>query len=245
MDDKAQSQTLGFRPLYAQIKKLLIQRVLDGEWRPGELLPSEFKIAAEYEVSQGTVRKALDDMAGEKLVVRRQGKGTFVSARTSQHVPFHFFRLLNDAGGQDLPKTLTMEGSLAEPNAAEQEALGIAKDVKVYRVERLRALDGKPAIVGRFSLRTDMCPGIEKLFCDKVINIYVLLEQEYGILVVKAVEKLRAVAADQRDAALLGIDVGAPLLEIERIGLSMDGKPVELRIDRCVTRHHHYLNKVT
>ncbi len=243
MDDKAQS--LGFHPLYAQIKQLLIQRVLDGEWRPGELLPSEFKIAAEYEVSQGTVRKALDDMAGEKLVVRRQGKGTFVSARSSQHVPFHFFRLLNDKGHQDLPKTLNMETQLAEPNAAEQEALGIGTDVKVYRLERLRTLEGKPAIIGRYSLRTDMCPGIEKLVLDNVTNIYVLLEQEYGILVVKAVEKIRAVAADEHDAGLLGIDVGAPLLEIERISSSIGGKPVEFRIDRCVTRNHHYLNEVT
>ncbi len=243
MDDKAQA--LGFHPLYAQIKQLLIQRVLDGEWRPGEVLPSEFKIAAEYEVSQGTVRKALDDMAGDKLVVRRQGKGTFVSARSSQHVPFHFFRLLNDKGHQDLPKTLNMESQLAEPNAAEQEALGIGKDVMVYRLERLRTIEDKPAMIGRYSLRTDMCPGIEKLALEKDTNIYVLLEQEYGILVVKAVEKIRAVGADEHDAGLLGIDEGMPLLEIERIGLSIDGKPVEYRIDRCVTRNHHYLNEIT
>ncbi|MEE8515404.1 MAG: GntR family transcriptional regulator [Alphaproteobacteria bacterium] len=243
MDDKAQS--LGFHPLYAQIKELLIQRVLDGEWRPGEVLPSEFKIAAEYEVSQGTVRKALDEMAGEKLVVRRQGKGTFVSARSSKHVPFHFFRLLNDKGHKDFPKTLTMENQLGEPNAAEQEALGIGKDVKVYRLERLRTIEGKPAIIGRYSVRTDMCPGIENMALDKVTNIYVLLEREYGLLVVKAVEKIRAVPADERDAGLLGIDVGSPLLEIERISLSMDGKPVEFRIDRFVTRNHHYLNEIT
>ncbi len=243
MDNKAQA--LGFHPLYAQIKQLLIQRVLDGEWRPGELLPSEFKIAAEYEVSQGTVRKALDDMAGEKLVVRRQGKGTFVSARSAQHVPFHFYRLLNDKGHQDLPKTLNMETQLAEPNAVERQALGISKDVKVYRLERLRAIGDLPAMIGRYSLRTDMCPGIENLTIDKGTNIYVLLEQEYGILVVKAVEKIRAVGANEHDAGLLGIDAGTPLLEIERISLSMDGKPIEYRIDRCLTRNHHYLNEIT
>lgn len=243
MEDK--TQTLGFHPLYAQIKELLIQRVVDGDWRPGALLPSESKIAAEYEVSQGTVRKALDDMASEKLVVRRQGKGTFVSGRTSQHVPFHFFRLLNDDNVREVPVTKMINSVLAEPNAAEQEALGIGKDIEVYRVERLRYFDDEPAIIGKYSLRTDMFPGIEDLVGDKLANIYILLEQEFGIIVVKAVEKLRAVAADEHDAGFLGLEVGAPLLEIERISLSMGGKPVEFRTDRCVTRHHHYLSEIT
>ena len=87
-----------FSPLYQQIKGLILQSLESGEWRPGEAIPSEMDLAARYRVSQGTVRKAIDELAADNLVVRRQGKGTFVATHSEQQVQYRFLKLLPDQG---------------------------------------------------------------------------------------------------------------------------------------------------
>src|SRR3954462_13069605 len=93
--------TPAFSPLYQQIKGLILQSLQAGEWKPGEAIPSEMELAARYRVSQGTVRKAIDELAAENLVVRRQGKGTFVATHAEQHVRYRFLRLVPDSGDLD------------------------------------------------------------------------------------------------------------------------------------------------
>src|SRR3954462_1053408 len=90
--------TPAFSPLYQQIKGLILQSFEAGEWKPGEAIPSEMELAARFRVSQGTVRKAIDELAAENLVVRRQGKGTFVATHAEQHVRYRFLKLVPDAG---------------------------------------------------------------------------------------------------------------------------------------------------
>ena len=75
-----------FRPLYEQIKILLTQSLIAGEWRPGESIPSEIELASRFRVSQGTVRKAIDELAADNILVRRQGTGTFVATHAEAHV---------------------------------------------------------------------------------------------------------------------------------------------------------------
>ncbi|MEN9866720.1 MAG: hypothetical protein RL748_2310, partial [Pseudomonadota bacterium] len=92
-----------FSPLYRQIKGLITQSLQSGEWKPGDLIPSEMELAARYKVSQGTVRKAIDELAAENLVLRRQGKGTFVATHHEARAQFRFLRLMPDNGGQVYP----------------------------------------------------------------------------------------------------------------------------------------------
>ena len=87
-----------FSPLYQQIKGLILQSLQGGEWKPGEVIPSEMDLAARYRVSQGTVRKAIDELSAENLVVRRQGKGTFVATHAEQQVQYRFLKLQPDTG---------------------------------------------------------------------------------------------------------------------------------------------------
>src|SRR3977135_3072543 len=87
-----------FSPLYQQIKTLMMRSLQHAEWRPGEAIPSEMELAARFKVSQGTVRKAIDELAAENLLVRRQGKGTFVATHAEEQVQFRFLRLMPDAG---------------------------------------------------------------------------------------------------------------------------------------------------
>ncbi|OXH85790.1 GntR family transcriptional regulator, partial [Burkholderia multivorans] len=96
----AAAQSPTFSPLYQQIKALITQSLESGEWKPGEIIPSEVELAARYKVSQGTVRKAIDELAAENLVVRRQGKGTFVATHNEERAQFRFLRLLADDGAE-------------------------------------------------------------------------------------------------------------------------------------------------
>src|SRR5688500_8333636 len=98
MTVKRDDETIGFRPLYRQVKDVLVGRIASGAWRAGDAIPSEFEIAAELATSQGTVRKALDEMTAERLVVRRQGRGTFVARHDDARILFQFFKLVPDEG---------------------------------------------------------------------------------------------------------------------------------------------------
>jgi GntR family transcriptional regulator len=98
-----------FRPLYAQVKELLIRRLVEGRWRPGDALPAETSLAVELGVSQGTVRKALDEMAAANLLERRQGKGTFVARHSRQRSLFHFFHIVGEDGRKELPSSRILQ----------------------------------------------------------------------------------------------------------------------------------------
>src|SRR5258708_19955086 len=114
-----------FRPLYAQVKAVMIRGVVRGDWRPGDILPSEGRLAAEFRVSQGTVRKALDEMAVQNLVVRQQGRGTFIAEHSQQHALFHFFHIRDESGLKELPtgRVLALKHARADRDQARRLAL--------------------------------------------------------------------------------------------------------------------------
>src|ERR671913_288944 len=118
-----EGEGLGFRPLYRQAKDVLTRRIAEGAWQPGQILPSEFEIAADLGVSQGTVRKALDEMTAENLLVRRQGKGTFVARHDEERILFQFFRLIPDEGERRFPESRVMAIKSAEADAVAAERL--------------------------------------------------------------------------------------------------------------------------
>lgn len=239
--DKA-GGSLDFHPLYRQIKERLIERVLRGDWRPGELLPSEFKLAAEFKVSQGTVRKALDELAAENAVIRMQGKGTFVAARSTRHTPLHFFRLVLDSGAQWVPHN-TRVISFGEEDASEEEAraLALPPESRVWRIDRVRFFEDRPMVREMIALSAQRFPKLEALYkTTQKANLYSLLEQEYGVLVVRAEEKLRARAATERESELLKIAPATPVLDIERLSLAIDGTPTEFRHMVCETSRQYY-----
>ena len=100
MIEKASSPS--YRPLYDQIKVLLTQSLIGGEWRPGDMIPSEIELAARFKVSQGTVRKAIDSLAGENILIRRQGKGTFVATHNEEGIKLRFLRLTAASGQKEV-----------------------------------------------------------------------------------------------------------------------------------------------
>lgn len=233
-------ETLGFRPLYRQVKAIFVRRLVDGVWAPGEGLPSEGQLAAEIGVSQGTVRKALDELAAENLVVRRQGRGTFVAEHDERRILFQFFKLVPDRGAPRFPDSVVLSTTTGLADPAEQTALDLAGEDGVIRIRRLRSFDEVPLIAETLSLPRQLFPGLE----DGPIpnNLYSLFAGRYGVTIANARERLKAVVLSAADAAALGVEPGHPALQIDRIALALDGTPVERRLSLCLTQEAHYLS---
>lgn len=236
----SQSDTDDSRPLYAQVREHLVERIRSGEWKPGQLIPNEFEIAAEFGVSQGTARKAISELAAEGLVLRRQGRGTFVVEHTPAHVLFRFFNIVDEAGAAVIPDSRQASATLADANAEERRVLGLAPAAQVIRIRRTRTREGVAFIAETISLPQALFPGLAGH--PEVANtLYDLFQKEYGVLVMRTDDRLSAVAADAEVAAELGVGPGTPLLRIDRIAFGLDDTPVEWRVSLCHLDRAHYL----
>jgi GntR family transcriptional regulator len=234
------AEPFGFRPLYRQVKAIFVRRLVDGVWAPGESLPSEGQLAAEIGVSQGTVRKALDELAAENLLVRRQGRGTFVAEHDERRILFQFFKLVPDDGERRFPDSSVLGVETGTADAAERAALDLEEGAGVVRIRRLRAFEATPIILETLSLPRHFFPGLEDAPVPN--NLYSLYAARYGVTIAHARERLKAVALSPDEAGLLGVAAGTPALRIDRIALSLDGSPVELRVSLCLTEEAHYLS---
>jgi GntR family transcriptional regulator len=231
---------LGFRPLYRQVKDVLVRRIADGVWAAGGALPSEPDIAADLGVSHGTVRKALDELAAENLVVRRQGKGTYVARHDEERILFQFFKLIPDTGGRRFPDSRILGVEVREAYADAARILNLRKGTRVVAIERVRMLADRVCIYERIVLPKALFPGIEKR--DLPNNLYELYRAEFAVTIARATERLKAVAASRREAKHLDVAVGTPLLAVDRTALAIDGAPVEWRVSLCRTDSVHYLS---
>jgi GntR family transcriptional regulator len=240
----AKSTQATLNPLYVQVKQMLFDRLRKGEWGPGEILPSEMRLAAEYDVHQGTIRKALDELVAQHLVVRQQGKGTFVADGTTRHRPFYFMRIRPKSGSNVFPTTDFVSCARAKASSEERKLLQGVREV--VRIVKLRRFNSTPTIVERIAVRGDLFPGLEDLLSElRPETTYTLLEERYRVLILRVVESLSAVAASAADAKLLRLSKGVPLLEISRVAYSLDGSPVEWRVSRCATESHEYVVELT
>jgi GntR family transcriptional regulator len=238
-----------FSPLYQQIKALILQSLQAGQWKPGDLIPSEMELAGRYRVSQGTVRKAIDELAAENLVVRRQGRGTFVATHAEQQVQYRFLRLLPDQGnaaseGPAQRSIIDCRRQRAPADVA--RTLALRTGDSVLQVRRVLSFRGIPTILEELWLPGHAFKGLtaERLSSHQGA-MYALFETEFGVRMVRADEKLRAVAADASSAERLGVPVGSPLLSVERVAYTYQDAPMELRRGLYRTDSHHYRNSLS
>jgi len=235
-----------FSPLYQQIKTLMKRSLQAGEWRPGETIPSEMDLAARFKVSQGTVRKAIDELAAENLLVRRQGKGTFVATHAEQKIQYRFLRLQPDSGEPGGARRRFIDCRRLRCPADVARALGLKPGDAVVNVLRLLSFGDAPVVLDDIWLPGLLFKGLtaERL-SDYRGPMYGLFESEFGVHMIRAEEKIRAVAADAASASLLGVEIGFPLLSVERLSLTYEDKPVELRRGLYKTSGYHYRNALS
>lgn len=257
-----------FAPLYQQIRSLMIKRLQAGEWKPGEPIPSETDLAVRYKVSQGTVRKAIDALAADNLLVRRQGRGTFVASHLEVRTQFRFLRIRPDELPQGLvaasadsdsaaavPGERSVRGQVLRSQVLECRRLRGPADIArilqlragepLVLVKRLLDLEGEPTVFDEIWL-----PGarFRGLSADRLANysgpLYALLETEFGTRMIRAEERIKAVPAPDEVARTLHVRMGTPLLRVDRVSRTYGEEPVEFRRGWCVTEHHHYFNEL-
>lgn len=235
-----------FSPLYRQIKSLMLQALESGEWRPGQAIPSEQELAVRFQVSQGTVRKAIDELAADNLLIRRQGKGTFVSSHADPRALFRFLRL-TPLSGEIVPlRSEPLDCWKAKAGQEASRNLGIELSAPIIIVRRVLKHDARPIVVDEIYLPGEVFPGLNiDMLRDWQGSIYGLFETRFGVRMLHAREKIRAVAADRVVADTLGVAEATPLLSVERVAYTYGDRPVEWRRGLYSTAEHYYLNELS
>jgi GntR family transcriptional regulator len=242
---KSAAESPAFQPLYRQIKSLITRGLVSGEWRPGEPIPSEIELAGRYGVSQGTVRKAVGELAEEKLLVRQQGRGTFVATHAGERSRFPFLSIAPDGEPlKELSAQLIDLRRVRDPDSA--RVLGIAASSGIFVLTRILSLNGQPVCYEEVRLPAPRFRGLTLAVVEQhECMLYSMYETRFGVRMLHAEECVRAVAAPREAALALRLPADLPVLQIERIAYTYGREPSELRRCYCDTREHHYRNAIT
>jgi GntR family transcriptional regulator len=238
------SLSAGFQPLYKQVYDLLTARLVEGYWKPSQLLPSEMMLAEELGVSQGTVRKALNQMVAEKMLQRQQGKGTFVAEHTQESDLFRFFRLREPHGEIAIPETVVLGSSRRTASDDEAKKLNLDANALVVELTRVRSIHNKPAIIEKVIQPLSVFPDIDKN-TDLPNALYILYQEKYGITIMSVNDEIRAVEIPDAYAQHLDLAKGSPVLMIERSSVNIDGRVVELSTAYCSSDNFIYSVQLT
>ncbi len=234
-----------FSPLYRQIKALILQALESGEWRPGQAIPSEQELAARFSVSQGTVRKAIDEMAADNLLVRKQGKGTYVASHNDPRALFRFLRLVPVDGELSSPQSIPLDCWRAKAGQEASRMLAIEPGAPIIIVRRLLKFASKPVVIDEIYLPGEVFQGLTaETLQGWNGSLYSLFESRFGVRMIRAQERIRAVAADRGASEALKLPEGTPLLSVERVTYTDGDRPVEWRRGLYSTAEHFYLNEL-
>ena len=231
------------QPLYKEVKVRITRALMAGEWRPGQAIPSESRLALRFQVSLGTVRKAIDELVAEKIVVRQQGRGTFVATHTPDRTLFYFFHIVGKDGRKETPAMQLLAFERGRADADQAAKLGLNRGERVYRIRNLLRLSGQPILIDDIVIGAHCFADLDEAsFGGREGTIYGLYQERYGINVIRIAERLSATLADRTAAPLLEVQTGTPLLRIDRIAYSYHDRPVELRVSLVNTSDHDYLS---
>jgi GntR family transcriptional regulator len=228
--------------LHLQLREVLIKRIANGDWQAGIAIPNEIELAREFGLSAGTVRKALDWMESAQLVVRQQGRGTFVRDQLSGDILTRFCNLRR-ADGTLIEATVTSAVLVtAEATAVEAQHLGLRAGEKVHRVTQIREIDGAPFAHESLVLPAAFFPKIDAK-SPAVGNIGQVAFAN-GLLLGHGRELVSIAAASEEVARALSLQRDSPLLLLDRVIETIDGEPLEWRRSLCHLGAHVYHTRV-
>jgi GntR family transcriptional regulator len=230
------------RPLYLQVKDMLVQRIVARAWKPGAAIPNEIELSRELGISVGTVRKALDEMEGERLISRRQGRGTFVIDQTSNECAIRFSNIRDADGVRIAGEIQICEIVPASASEAEARLLQLRNGEPVLRLHRVRTHNDQPFMVEDSTIPLARFPGLAQ-DTESVPSI-VVLAQRYGVLLVRAKERVSVTTANEDVAGELKVAKGTPLLLLEGVVFAIDGRPIERHLAQCHLRDSYYMTEI-
>jgi len=240
--------------LYLQVKRALLTCIESRVWLPGDQLPSETLIAGQLGVSIGTLRRAVDELVQEQVLVRRQGKGTFVALHSRDRYLFQFFRVeaREERFGAGIPsdseypevECVSFERQRADEAAA--DALRLRTGDPVFVIQNRLSLKRRAVVLDHIVISATLFKGLnEKRFLERSSTIYNFYQTEFGITVLHARERARAVLASREAIRRLGVAPGTPLIEVQRLAHSFGERPVEWRTSLIYTQQHDYVSDVS
>jgi GntR family transcriptional regulator len=219
--DGALKSALQKRPLYQQLHDEMVGRIARGDWKPGAAIPNESELAREFGVSAGTMRKALDLMESERLITRRQGRGTFLADQSEGELAHRFMNVFGPAGKRLIGEVASVEIAEGTVNETECRRLGLHAGDRVYRIRRVRCIGGRPFMVEDAAMPAALFPGLEgqSAAAETVVSI----ATKYGILLGKGEERITIAAAPA----------------------DIDDRPVERRLAWCQLDGNYYCATLT
>jgi GntR family transcriptional regulator len=232
--------------LYHQIKRGLIADIQSGKFQPGIALPNETELAQRFGVSIGTLRRAVDELVADHVLLRQQGRGTFVGQQDNDRFMYQFFKIEGRDGQREFPRIRLLAFDTARASAEQAQTLGLRGAARVFRIENLLSLQGRPVVHDRITLSCALFPRLTQAqFEQRPGTIYELYQRAFGVTVVGADERARAEGADAASSELLQLPVGAPVLRVARVARTFDRQPAELRISIIDTRMHDFVTSAS
>lgn len=241
-------------PRYRSVKQALQKMIEKGQYRAGSVLPGETLLAGNLQVSIGTLRRAVDELVHEHVLVRRQGKGTYVALHSPARFMFQFFHVeprwsFGDDEAMHLQKPAEypaiecLSFASGRAIATQASALRIKSGDGVFNFENRLLLGQRAVMRDQICVSSALFKGLsETKFTQRSGTIYSLYQTDFGITVLRTLERARAVAADVASARILGVSAGAPVMEIHRLALTFGDRPVEYRVSTLTTAAHDYVN---
>lgn len=216
-------------PRYYQLVNILRTKIEAGEWQPQDSIPSERQLELVYGVSRTTVRQAVGLLIRQGLIYQLHGKGTYVSPRKLQKGLVELTSFSEDMINRGLlPGQQILEmGDVDVPEKVRQH-LELSPDVKtVFRLERVRTADGQPIGLQTSYLSLPAGVRITREELEERGSLYAILQEKFNINLATADETLEVTVANPREALLLNIPEGSPLLLSERILWTNERRAVE------------------
>ena len=233
------------QPLYEKVKKKITESLVQGEWSPGEAIPSEIELANVYDVSQGTVRKAIDELSAESILIRRQGKGTYVATHNEEIIQLRFLRLTSNFGLKENLDNQLVSFSKEKATNKLAKILNINPASTIISLKRVLTFNEKPLILDLIKIPAQSFRGLTaEMIVEKKGSMYRMYETDFGVRMLRADEKIRAITTNFESASLLNVKENTPLLSVERISYTYENKPLEWRLGLCITDDHYYRSEL-
>ena len=241
-------------PRYRAVKQALQKKIESGHYSAGKVLPSEAVLASNLQVSIGTLRRAVDELVHEHVLVRRQGKGTYVALHSPARFMFQFFHVEPrwDFGDMDAmhlqkpaeyPLIECLSFSSSRATSIQASALRIKPADPVFDIENRFVLGQRAVMRDQICASAALFKGLsENKFVQRPGTIYSLYQTDFGITVLRTLERARAVPADALSAKILGVRAGASVMQIHRLALTFGDRPVEYRVSTLNTEAHDYVS---
>ena len=231
---------------YQEVKQKITEDLVRGRYPMGQALPAEKDLSKELDVSIGTLRKAVDELVAEGIVVRRQGRGTYVAEHDLKRSLYYFFHVVQHDEEQKVnPRVDLVSLTTAIANKEEASKLQIKEGAAVWRIVNCLYLDNKCIMIDHITLDKKRFKNLTRIeFVNREGSIYQLYQVKYGQTVVRSSERLRAGLAGKQHAEWLGLKPDSPVLIIRRVALGIQDEPLEWRVSTLNTTSHEYFSEL-